>query len=187
MSRDLSADNKAAAIAWKARPVLFAEFDFASGVIRVHSGRGTVSWGGYDWLGMGRFGSVTSVDENSELAKKTITYSLSGLPGDIIAIGLNEHYQGRSARLYLGFKSLTTNTLVDTPELLDQGRMNTIETEEGDTCSVSLTSESRLSLWDRPVIRRLTNADQQSRFPGDRGFEFINQAAQKEINWGRSA
>ena len=73
------------------------------------------------------------------------------------------------------------------PELLDQGRLDASETEEGETITVTITAESRFAAWERPVIRRYTDADQQARFPGDRGLEFVSQAAQKEIVWGRKA
>jgi len=186
MSRGLSTDNLAQVNAESVGVVLlFAELDFVSGFVRCHSGLGTISWGGNDWLGVGTFGSVSSVEESAELQKRTITYTLTGIPNSLISIVLGESYQGRPAKLYVGFLDPTTGQLVDDPELIDQGLMDISDIDEGKECSVTITAESRIAAWDRPVIRRFTDADQKARFPGDRGLEFIDQAAQKEINWGR--
>lgn len=185
MSRGLSTDNLAAVTADAFYDIMFAELDFPSGMVRAHTGLGTINWGGFEWLGVGSFGTVSGIEEDSTLSKRTITYSLSGIPNDIISLALNDHYQGRPAKVYLGFVDLATGQLVDDPFLLDQGRLDVPETQEGETVTINITAESRMSLWERPRARRYTNADQQSRFPGDRGLEFVSQAAQKEINWGR--
>lgn len=165
--------------------VLFAELDFSGGFVRVHTGLGTITWGGFDWLGVGSFGSVSAIDETAELQRRTLVYTLSGIPSTLIATVLGENYQGRSAKLYIGFIAPITGALVATPDLLDQGRMDISTIEQGNECKVTVTAESRIATWDRPVVRRYTNADQQERFPGDLGLQFVDQAAQKEINWGR--
>jgi hypothetical protein len=166
-------------------PILFADLDFPSGFVRAHTSLGTINWGGFDWLGVGTLGSVSAVEETSELQRRTLVYTLTGIPSAMISIVLGENYQGRKANLYLGFKDPATGLLVATPDLLDSGLLDVSEIEEGDTISVTITAESRVAQWDRPVVRRYTDTDQKSRFPGDRGLEFIDQAAQKEINWGR--
>jgi hypothetical protein len=185
MSRDLSTDNLTAVTADVFHDILFAELDFPSATVRAHNGLGTITWGGHEWLGVGSFGTVTGVEEDSTLSKKTVVYTLSGIPNDMISLALNDYYQGRAAKVYLGFLDLTTGQLVDDPVLLDQGRLDVPETEEGESVTINITAESRVSQWERPRARRHTNADQQARFPGDRGLEFVSQAAQKEINWGK--
>lgn len=185
MSRDLAAANETAATQSKVPiPIHFAELDFESGFVRAHTALGTITWGGYDWLGVGKLGNVSTIEESAELSRRTTTYTLGGVPSDLISVVLGENYQGRPAKLYLGFLNPTTGQLVADPDLLDQGKMDISDIEEGATCTVSITAESRVAAWDRPVIRRYTNAEQQARFPGDKGLEFTDQA-KKEINWGR--
>ncbi len=185
MSRGLSTPNLNASIAEALAPVVFAELQFDSGTVRVHSRLGTFTWGGHDWLGVGMFGSVSTVEESSDMSRRTVTYSLSGIPGDLISVVLDEHYQGNPAKLYLGFLDAQTSILLADPELLDHGRMDVSRISESETCAVTITAESRFAAWERPQIRRYTDADQQNRFPGDRGLEFVNAAAQQEIVWGR--
>lgn len=185
MSRGMDSLNEGAVESDHVAPIIFADLDFSSGHVRVHSGIGTIAWGGYDWSGLGAFGTVTGLEEKSELARKTITYNLSGVPNDLIGVVLSEDYQGRSAKVYIGFFDTTTYQLLATPELLDSGLMDVSRIKEGKECSVSITAESRISAWSRPVVRRYTDAEQQAKFAGDKGLEFLSQAAQKEIVWGR--
>jgi hypothetical protein len=66
------------------------------------------------------------------------------------------------------------------------GYMDTMDIQEsGDTCTIQLAVENRLIELERPRIRRLTNEDQQSRFPGDLGLEFVEAIQEREIYWGR--
>lgn len=60
-----------------------------------------------------------------------------------------------------------------------------MNTEVGDTATITLSAESRMVTWDRPRTRRYNNEDQQSRYPGDRGFEYVAQMVEKSLIWGR--
>lgn len=185
MSRGMNASNESAVAADTVAPILFADLDFKSGHVRVHSGLGTITWGGYDWLGVGTFGQVSGLQESAELQRKTVTYTLTGVPNDMIALVLGEDYQGRPAKVYVGFFSTTTYLMVADPELLDSGQMDVSKIKEGQDCSVTITAESRISSWSRPVVRRYTDAEQRKKYPNDKGLEFLSQSAQKEIVWGR--
>lgn len=185
MSRGMDAANETAIEQTNIAPIIFADLDFSSGHVRVHSGIGTVTWGGYDWAGLGAFGSVSGLEEKAELGRKTVTYTLSGVPNDLVGTVKSEYYQGRPDKVYLGFFDTTTYQLTADPELLHSGLMDTARTKVGSECVVTITSESRMAAWGRPVVRRYTDAEQQARFTGDKGLEFISQAAQKEIVWGR--
>ena len=187
MSRGLSSANLAEVTAEVLHPILFMSLELGSGTVRIHSETGTFTWGGFDWLGVGDFGSISQVEEGSDLSRRTTTYGLTGITSAYLAAILGENYQGKPAKLYVGLLNLTTRQLVDTPELIDQGKLDEPEIKRGTTASITITAENRFSAWDRAQIRRITNADQQSRFPGDRGLEFVDQAAQKEIAWGRAS
>jgi hypothetical protein len=187
MSRDLDAAIETAIDEDVIRPVLFADLDFPSGHVRVHSALDTITWGGYDWLGVGTFGDVSGLTENAELERKTVTYTLRGVPNDLVAAVLDEDYQGRNDKVYLSFFDTTTYQMIADPHLIHSGMMDVSTIKEGKDCAITVTSESRIASWSRPVVRRYTDAEQQRRFNGDKGCEFISQAAQKEIVWGRKA
>src|SRR5687768_17025614 len=115
MTRGLSTDNANAVAAPVVVPVFFVELDFESATIYAHSQVGTINWGGHDWLGVGILGSIGSVEEESDLARQTWMLTLSGIPLSMVAISLDENYQGRTAILYIGLLNQTTMQLVDTP------------------------------------------------------------------------
>jgi hypothetical protein len=165
-------------------PILLAKLEFDSGDVLAHTGLGNLSFGGDTYLGVGKFGGISTAEESSDLARTPLNLTLSNIPGDMGAIALGEHYQGRRATLYLGYLDTTTRQLVGTPAILYRGRMDNMSIEQGETFTVSVSIESRFAAWDKPILRRYNNNDHQSRFAGDRGFEFVEQAAEKQIVWG---
>jgi hypothetical protein len=99
---------------------------------------------------------------------------------------VSEPIQGQRAQLWLGF--LDENfALITDPVLIFDGRMDTLEiTDGGPTAVISLAVENRLRDLERPRLRRYTDADQQSRYPGDRGLEYVPSVQNLDIPWGRA-
>lgn len=184
MSRDISTDNQTASQSDTIAPVLFLDLGFDAATVRIHSTVGDIIWGGNTYTGVGRFGNVTAAEEDSELTRTPLTLTLSGIPTDLLSAVAQEYYQGRTATLYLGYLDTTSFALVDDPFILYRGRMDKASFEQGETLTVTLTVESRFAAWDRPLIRRYNNADQQSRYPGDKGLEYVEQSTEKQIAWG---
>ena len=165
--------------------MLFVELLFDGGAVRLHSALGPLTVGGNTYTGTGRLGQVSAAEEDSELARTPVTLTLAGLPTDLLAVVLGEDFGGRRATLSLGYLDPVTMQLVADPFVLYRGRMDTVSVEQGDTLSISVAVESRFAAWDRPKERRFNDADQQGRHPGDRFFEFAEQATEKELQWGR--
>lgn len=185
MTRSLDTATQSASEAGTILPVWFVKLEFDSGDVLLHTGLGDLSFGGDTYTGAGGIGSIDTVEEDSELSRSTLKLTLRGLPNDIISIVLNEYYQGRRATLYLGYLDQATRQLVADPGIVYRGRMDTASVSQGETCSVTLTVESVFAAWDRPLVRRYNNADQQARFPGDRGLEAVEQSSEKQIVWGQ--
>lgn len=186
VGRGLVAANAAAAAAPVVRPLLFALLAFDSAPLAVTNAPFDIAWGGDSYRGVGQFGGVEAVEEGVELQAYRIALRLNGVPVALTAIALNEHYQGRTATLSLGFLD-AGHALVDTPFTLFRGRMDSMTVSIGETASILLTVESRLADWERPRVRRYNNADQQQRFPGDRFFEFAEQTAERNVIWPASS
>jgi hypothetical protein len=189
MTRDINAATEAASSAEVIQPILFVKLAFDSGDVNFHSGIGPITWGGDTYTGAGRFGSINRIDEDSELSRTPITLSLSGLQSgstsELVAALLSEHYQGRTATVYLGYLDTASNTLVDDPIIIYRGLMDTPAFDQGETLSISLNIESRFSRWDSPLVRRYNNADQQALYPGDTGLQFVEATTEKQIVWGQ--
>jgi hypothetical protein len=186
MTRDIDAAVVTASQEAVIRPVLMFDGNFASGHVRVHSGVGTITYGGNDYTGLGTLGRISPIDESIELSASGIKVSLSGIPGDLISTALGEHYQGRLAVIYIALLD-SSYAVIGTPTIVFQGRMDNINITLGASADLSLSIENPLVDWDRPRERRYNNADQQARYPNDKGLEFVEQAVDKEINWGRAS
>jgi hypothetical protein len=170
--------------AQKLSPILLCEMDFLSGTTRLWNGVGSITWGGQTYTGAGQFGSVSPVEESTDISAKGITLSLNGIPSDIIAIALLDDYQGRAAKVWLGALN-SSGAIVTDPIQIFGGRMDVMSiSDSGDTGSISLTAENRLIDLNRARERRFTDEDQQIDFPGDKGFEFVAGIQDKPIYWG---
>lgn len=169
----------------KVRYIFLAELVFSSGTVRAWTGIGTLTWAGQSWIGTGSFGGVSQVEEASDFQATNISFSLSGIPSEYIALVLADAYQGKSAKLWKAYLDDNAAIIAD-PFQLFAGRLDVATiTETGDTCSIAITAESELADLKRSRESRYTDAEQQRKYPGDLGLQYITQAASKEINWGR--
>lgn len=185
-SRDIAAATLTASQQETIYPVLFAKLEFDSGNVLAHSSLGDLSFGGDTYLGVGKFGEVSSAGEPSDLSRSTLSLTLSNIPGDMGALIFGKDHQGRRATLYLGYLDPDTRQLVADPAIVYRGRMDNGRIKQGKTFTVTVNIESRFAAWDKPLIRRYNDAYQQSVYPGDKGFEFVEQAAERQVVWGKA-
>lgn len=183
-TRTLSAATQTAIAQAQLTALMFVELDFASGYLRLTTAGHDVSWNGYTWTGVGLLGGVEPISEDTALQANGIRLTLSGVDSAIIAIALQEAYQGRQARIWLAFVN-DSGAIVADPLLVFVGRMDTMQVQDGDTATIILNLENELAAWDRPRVRRFTDADQQAEYPGDLGLQFVTEAAQRTVSWGR--
>jgi hypothetical protein len=183
MSRGQSSAVDAALASGNVPLLSFVEMDFPSGFLRVNNSAISISWNGYDWLGVGRVGSIDSIEEGAGLESRGMRFRVSGVPQANIATALGQQYQGRSCKVWLAPLSSDHIVIAD-PVLVFWGRMDVMDIELGETATITVTAESRLADWQRPRVRRYTDEDQQAEYPGDKGFEFVAQMVEKELKWG---
>lgn len=165
--------------------LLLVDLDFSSGHLYVNNSALTFAWNSQTWLGLANLGSVEAIAEHSGLEMSGVRLTLTGIPSEMISIALGEHYQGRACVIYLAPLSSDYAVLAD-PVQVFSGRIDTMEISLGETASITMTAESRLTDWERPRVRRYTHEDQLAEHPGDLGLEFVPQMAEKVLVWGRS-
>lgn len=184
MARDITSGVKTESQKLQgAKPLLLVKMQFDSGFLRLWSGRGDLEFNSETYLGVGDMGRLSQVEEGIEQRAFGITFELSGIPASFVSLALSEELQNRKAEFWLGFFD-DDYVLITDPILVFRGRMDTMDVQIGETATIAVTVESRLIDWNRPRIRRYTDADQQERFPGDKGFQFMSDASEREINWG---
>ena len=166
-------------------PFVAIDLDFDGGNFVAWTGYGNLTFGGTTYIGSGDFLNISNILENAEVQANNVTISLSGIPSTLISSSLNETYQGRSCKVYLGVLN-SSNAVVSDPYLIFSGRMDLMSIDDGgQTCTISVSAESRLIDLDRTRERRYTSEDQKIDFPNDKGLEFIADLQDKEIIWGR--
>lgn len=165
--------------------MMFVEMNFVSGYLRLTTAGHDVLWNGYTWTGVGQLGSVEAIKEDTYLQANGIKLGLSGVDTAIISIALQENYQGRDAKIWFAFVNVDTGAIVADPLGPWQYRMDHMEVSDGETATVMLQLENEMAAWDKPNVRRFTDADQKRIYPTDRGFEFITEAANSVLSWGR--
>jgi hypothetical protein len=183
VTRFASATNSTEAAKQAIRIFVAVSLDFTSGVVRVHDGIGSISWGGNTYEGVGQFGGIEAVTESVEVIARPLSLTLSGVDSSLISTTLTEVYQNRAATVYVGFIDETTGAVIDTPETAWEGRMNqmSISSAEG-SAEIRLTCEHRLRR--EPRIARYTNEDQQILFPGDKFFDLVPSIKGFVSRWG---
>ena len=185
MSRTINASNLTQTQATTLIPAFFLDLEFTGGYLRFWSGVGDFAWGGNTYLGAGHVLSITNIMETAEIKAAGISMTLTGVPASIISTVLSESRQGKTVKIYLGFLN-SSRALVATPETVFDGRLDvpTIELS-GDSATVSITAESRLIDLERIKAGRFTDKDQQARYSGDKGLEYIESLQTKRVIWGK--
>lgn len=164
-------------------PFFAIDIDFSSEPLYIWSGYGDLTIGSKTYLGAGQLLNVSSVEETTEIEAKGATLTLSGIPSSFLSLALAEPYQGRECRIYFGMTDNPSDYIEIFAGELDQMNIS----EEASTSTIAVTAENVLIKLERPVVRRFTNEDQKSRFPLDKGLEFVASLQDKEIFWGRTA
>lgn len=167
-------------------PIFLVQVTCVSGDVLMWSGLGDLVWQGRTYLGAGNLGGISAIGETTETSAKGLTLTLSGVPSDLVATALSETRQGLPAKVWLGCLT-ATGVMVDDPILLFGGLTDVPMVEDGaETCSVSITAESRLIDLERPRVRRYTPEDQHIDYPGDKGFDYVSGLQSKEFKFGRA-
>lgn len=185
MSRDLPAPLASAVVARVVPVALLAEFAFASETLRMWTGMTDTNWDGHTWTGAGDLGGITPVDETTEIGAAGLTFTLSGIPSDLVTLALTDHYRGRHCKLWL---ACLDGGAVEAAVRIFGGRMDVMSIEDGgETSTISIQAENRLVDLFRARDVRYTDATQKRLFPGDLGCEYVAALAEKPLPWGVAA
>ena len=181
MARNLTAAMQAALQAPNVRPVWLCKVVFESGTVYVWSGIGELSWSGNTYVGVGRLGGVSPINESTEVRADGVVLTLSGIDPSILALVLGDVRQSKEATLHLALLDDSGAVIADPYEvfggLVDVPRIN----EDPRQPSISLQCESRMIGLRRPRIRRYTDEDQQQEHSGDLGMEYVTAATTRTL------
>tara|TARA_R110000796_G_scaffold87214_1_gene188383 strand:+ start:421 stop:1023 length:603 start_codon:yes stop_codon:yes gene_type:complete len=155
------------------------------GPMRMWTGLGTrtinVRGTDQDFAGTGALLNIAAAEEVADLSAKAMTISLSGIDTSLISLALQEPYQRRKARIYMGEKSVSS--VVE----IFSGQMDTMQiTDEPDMSTVIMTIESKLVELERSRDWRYTDESHKSRHSGDTFFSYVQSIQDQKVAWGRA-
>lgn len=166
------------------RPALFFEGGFFGGTVRIWTGAQSIVWNGSTWTGLGHLVGLSKVQEGETIEAKSVTVTLSGVPASLVSAALGEARQGLPGKVWLGLLDADLALIAD-PVPMFSGRLDVPSITDGqETCTISISYESRLIDLNRPREVRYTHEMQQQLYPGDRGLEYVTAIQEKKITWG---
>ena len=139
------------------------------------------------YQGIGTLGTISPVEETTDLAARGINFQLSGVPTAYVSLALTENYQGKECSVLFGALD-PTGALVSSPVTIFAGRMDIMSiNDDGQESTIIMTAENKLVDFRRPREVRYTHEEQQNLYPvspPDLGLEFVNAIQEKQIYWG---
>lgn len=185
MSRSLPAALSTEFNAQELKPFQALELEFSDGVIRFWTGYGELSANGRDWSGVGQVLAISPTEESADLSALGMTFTLGGLDTSVISAVLNENYKLRPCALYVGALDADNQPVSDLFQTFS-GFIDTISIEEdGDTATIVINAENKLIDLNRPRLRKLTDAEQKLRYPGDDSLAQVALLADRQLDWGK--
>lgn len=181
-NRTISSNTAAESINQSVIVALLIEMYFGSQTLYITNASQTITYGGNDYIPDRGLGSISAVEEASEVSSPQVTFSISGIPSSNISKALADTYQGKEVNIKLAF--LTNDySVYDEPLLVYKGEMDNMELQIGKEASITVNSYSILSTWEVPKRRFYNSEDQKHRYPNDKGFDLVEKLAYKNLTW----
>lgn len=175
--------SPAASAALAARPVGLAQLVTMSltSTVYLNTTPWSLVWGGHTYLGAARAGSIDVIDDSpGEI--KGLSFQLSGVGADYIAMCLAEPVQGKAVTIHTAIFDAASQVADAVPEW--SGRLDTMTLrEEGGTAVITVTAEHVGIDLLRPSNLLYSHQDQQRLYPGDNFSEYVIDQADKQIIW----
>jgi len=179
--RDISATNRAQIDASHLHEVVLVKLEWDEPAY-VHSGFGTISYDGDDYLGVGGFGSITNARESEVLGPLPITLTLSGVDSAFISLALTSVAYRDVVTVYCGYRQ-DDGDLVDDPWIVWNGWFEFASISQDDSSVISITCQHDLAVLDEISGARFSDEDQKDTYASDDGFEFVHEIPSLRLVW----
>ena len=183
MSRDLTTVLLNALDDAVIEPFFAVQFDFDSAPVRVWTGIGEATIDGNTYTGTGNLLNISTVEETAEIAVRGATLTMTGIPSELLSLALQEPYQGRVCTIYFGVRDGATYSSLTQLFTSYMDEMNI--DEAADFATIEMSVENKLIDLKRARVRRFSSGYQKTKYPADKGLDFVEDLQDKEIVWGR--
>lgn len=188
MTRGSTGPQIAADIAPHAGRAILVEMLFDSGALRLAIADRPITVGADTYVTTGAAFAMSAVDE-SVAGFEGFQLSLAGVDAGIMALMASEPYRGRTVRV-LEPRFDAADAQVGTARVQAVGRMRALSGAENVAerkFVVTLQAEHYDAEFDEPSVIRFTDADQQRRYAGDLGAEYLASLQDRVITRDRKA
>ena len=185
MARLLDSGMSAGLTAKTVAPAVLAMLTFKTGVRYVHSGIGDLLWGSNTYQGIGSLGKLGVISEGTDVKADGTSLQLSGIDPTLLSESMADVKVGAPAKVWLALFDRVTGAMLGAPYPMFVGMVDAPQIlVGGDTVTISLPLESRLSNLQRPRMQRYTAADQRRKYPTDSGFNWVESLNSQSMRWG---
>lgn len=166
--------------------IYFVEVLFESGWFRANSSPRNITIMGNEWAGVGNLGGIGESSNTTGTAATSMKLSLTGIPLAFAALIVEENSRNRPVNCYVLLVDEAEQPLAGfgDPYKFFGGLSDQMTINVAQFISVQLSASSKLINWNKPVSSRYTHEDQQSKFPLDNGFKFVNSLKTIKLQWG---
>jgi len=162
----------------------FVEMDLSEQLF-ITTARDDIDWNGHTYIG-GRQTAIDAIkDQGGEIAG--LSFQISGVPTDLLALALAEPIQGKAIRVYTVIMDPDSQAIVDVQQSW-AGTLDQMPISQGVASSIiTVTAEHRGITFARPKGLLYTDGDQQAQYPGDLCLEFIVAQSTHQDVWPAAA
>jgi hypothetical protein len=165
----------------------FVELYFTGGTLRLSTLPQNTTWNGFTWTGLGQLGSIDEVSVSSDAEVRPIALTLDITDPTLFALanGQVDTYRGKAVNIYYAVLDPSCTTVLSSPKLVWFGVMDvvSVSVNEDGTGSVSLRCEPHSININRKNTNRVSNVQQQKEYPGDLGYQYLEDMIGKPSTW----
>lgn len=167
-----------------------AELNFASGVERWAGATHDIVYEGETYTGVGNLGSISDLETGEELVARGLRLELNlpmidGAPSPAFEALNASDYKGREARIFIVFfESDFATPIYSIEQRYSMDQLNySVDPKAGS--AIELNIESELYAKGRRSLKRYTDEQQRSDYPGDVFFQYLSYLSSGvNVLWG---
>lgn len=170
------------------RLAYFCQLQMLDGsVLSMWTGYDYITWNSVVWIPLGYFADVSDIPESSDLKAEGINLTLNGIPASLLAEAQNNLRQGQRCLVLFGLLD-ANGAVIDFPYASFDGLVDTVSTDQSrDKFDIHISAEDQMIRLQKPILYTFTDGDQKYFYPGDNGFNFIQQMQAVVLSWGSSS
>ena len=146
-----------------------------------------LTFGGNIYSPAGQYLGFTGIEEVIRMENNQVTISLSGVDQNFTSVFLGQDFIDRTTRISRVWIDTGGNIVADDRRVLFEGRIDQPIIQDdpsSGTTTIALSCSSHWIDFERINIRRYSHEEQQFRYSGDKGLEFVSEIP-LELIWGR--